>query len=155
MANYNDIKNDLADRGYSDDAGELTDLTENTFESNHDFFNAEFDYFADLEYPYTEEIPEELTYPGEKKDERAGDYFPFVVLSQSGIELCYGYTDNRDNVAVILELDGRAQEPNVGPKAYKESIVRKWVKERVEDFVNRNNHEPYLQKKFNEWSNLV
>ena len=58
--NYDDIKNDLADLGFSDDAGELTERAEASFWSQVDVNQSEQDYFISLDYPYTEEIHQPL-----------------------------------------------------------------------------------------------
>lgn len=147
--NYDDIKNDLADLGFSDDAGELTERAEASFWSQVDVNQSEQDYFISLDYPYTEEIPQPLTGNPYEENKPSGEFYPFVLLAiPSKIPLRFDYTEDPDRFSDYHYHDGRCVEVRVSPKGYSEDVVEKWVEERVAAFESEYGYKPFLQERY-------
>ena len=151
MANYNDIKNDLAEHGFNDDAGELTDkaFEEQGKEDIAQYIEGEPYYFSSLINPYTEEEPEPLTGDLYEPEKEKGGYYPFVVLSiPTHTPLSFDYTDEPESVENCDYYDGREIKVVVCQKAFPKSVVEAWKVAQIKNFVGDYGHEPFLQEKF-------
>ena len=146
---YNDIKNDLADLGFSDDAGELTELAEASFGSLVEINQSERDYFVSLDYPYKEEIPQPLSGDLYEINGSSGEFYPFVLLAvPSQIPLRFDYTDDPDRFTDYQYHDGRCVNVSVSSKGYSKDEVEKWIEECVAAFEEKYGYKPYLQERY-------
>lgn len=145
-ATFDDIKNHLMELGLNDDAGELTESAWNQFDKITDWTTPRNGYFSCLEDFVENETPKELSDPYD--DEKSGDYHPYVVLSNKGVPLHFGYTEDYDQYANEISNDGYPITVETCEKGYREDIAEQWVKAMVDEFVGQYHHKPFLQDKF-------
>ena len=145
---FDDIKNRLIESGLNDDAGELTEIAWQHFNETFDWTVPRKDYFYCLDELDNDDDQKLLTGDLYEKDMNSGEFHPFVVLSNKGVPLYFGYTDNYDQYAGESIYDGYPISVETCEKGYTEKIAEKWVKDMVAEFKEEFRYEPFLQDKF-------
>ena len=70
---------------------------------------------------------------------------PYVILSQKGWPLKFGYTTDEQIEETISKENPRIGTVECYKKRISINVAQQWVKAQVDNFTNTHNYKPYLQ----------